>query len=231
LGVPLLAGTDTLNPFCFPGFSLHDELALLVTAGLSPMEALQSATRSAASYLGMLDSSGTVEKGKVADLLVLDANPLDNIRNTQQIAGVMIGGRFFPKPALDKMLAEAEALASLKSIAEPLLKTITDNGADAAVEQYHRLKSEQPASYEFGEDELIGLGDQLLSMKKVPEAIRILKLEVEIYPTSWNAHDSLADAYRTSGDKELAVANYKRSLELNPRDLNAITQLKALAQK
>jgi imidazolonepropionase-like amidohydrolase len=118
-GVPLLAGTDTGNPFCFPGFSLHDELALLVKAGLSPMEALQAATRSPATYLGMLDSFGTVEKGKTADLLVLDANPLDDIRNTQRIAGVMIGGRFFPKPALDKMLANVEALASLNSISEP----------------------------------------------------------------------------------------------------------------
>jgi imidazolonepropionase-like amidohydrolase len=165
-GVPLLAGTDTGNPFCFPGFSLHDELALLVTAGLSPMEALQAATRSAANYLGMLDSYGTVERGKTADLLVLDANPLDDIRNTRRIAGVMICGRFFSKPALDKMLADVEALASLKSIGEPLLKTISEKGADAAVEQYRRLKREQAASYEFGEDELIGLGYQLLSMKE-----------------------------------------------------------------
>lgn len=230
-GVPLLAGTDTLNPFCFPGFSLHDELALLVTAGLSPMEALQAATRSAASYLGMLDSYGTIEKGKMADLLVLNANPLDDIRNTQRIAGVMIGGRLFPKPALDKMLGDVEALASLKSISEPLLKTISENGASAAVEQYRRFKREQSASYEFGEDELIGLGYQLLSMKKVPEAIEIFKLEVDIYPQYWSAYDSLAEAYRASGDKDLAAANYKHSLDLNPKNGNAITQLKALSQK
>src|SRR5208283_905383 len=199
--VPLLAGTDTLNPFCFPGFSLHDELALLVTAGFSPMEALQAATRNAASYLGTLDSYGTVEKGKTADLVVLNANPLDDIRNTQKIAGVMIGGRLFPKPALDKMLADVEALAILKSISEPLLKTITESGASAAVEQYRRLKREQSASYEFGEDELIGLGYQLISMKKVPEAIEMFKLEVDTYPQYWNAYDSLADAYKASGDK------------------------------
>jgi cytosine/adenosine deaminase-related metal-dependent hydrolase len=66
-----------------------------------------------------LDSYGTVEKGKTADLLILDANPLDGIRHTQRIADVMIGGRFSPKPALDKMLADMEALASLKSISGP----------------------------------------------------------------------------------------------------------------
>ncbi len=230
-GVQFLAGTDTLNPFCFPGFSLHDERALLVTAGLSPMEALQAATRSAASYLGMLDSYGTVEKGKTADLVMLNVDPLDDIRNTRRIAGVMIGERFFPKPALDKMLADVEALASLKSISEPLLKAITENGAGAAVEQYRRLKREQSASYEFGEDELIGLGYQLLAMKKVPEAIEMFKLEIDIYPQYWNAYDCLADAYMASGDEDLAVANYKRSLDLNPKNGNAITQLKALSQK
>jgi len=202
-----------------------------VTARLSPMEALQAATRSAASYLGILDSYGTVEKGKTADLLVLDANPLADIRNTQRIAGVMIGGRLFPRRALDKMLADVEALASLKSISEPLLKTITENGADAAVEQYRRLKREQAGSYEFAEDELIGLGYQLLRMNKVPEAVEMFKLEVDVYPQYWNAYDSLADAYRASGDKDLAVANYKRSLALNPKNGNAITQLKVSSQK
>ena len=110
-GVPILAGTDVGNPFCFPGFSLHDELSLLARAGLTPMEALQAATRSAAEYLGILDSFGTVEKGKTADLVVLDANPLDDITNTQKIAGVMMGGRYFPKASLEKMLADVEALA------------------------------------------------------------------------------------------------------------------------
>ena len=93
------------------GFSLHDELALLATAGLTPMEALQAATRSAAEYLGILDSFGTVEKGKTADLVILDANPLDDITNTQKIAGVMMGGRYFPKASLEKMLADVEAVA------------------------------------------------------------------------------------------------------------------------
>jgi imidazolonepropionase-like amidohydrolase len=110
-GVQILAGTDVLNPFCFPGFSLHDELALLNGAGLTPMEAIQAATRGAADYLGILDSSGTVQKGKTADLVVLDANPLDDIRDTRKIAGVMLGGRYFPRSSLEKMLADVEAVA------------------------------------------------------------------------------------------------------------------------
>src|SRR5215831_16910256 len=115
-GVPILAGTDTLNPFCFPGFSLHDELTLLVKAGLTPMDALQAATRNAADYLGMLNSFGTVETGKTADLLLLNADPLADIRNTQKIAGVTMGGKFWPSSSLGQMLKDVEALAARKPI-------------------------------------------------------------------------------------------------------------------
>lgn len=97
-GVGILAGTDTLNPFCFPGFSLHDELGLLVRAGLSPMQALQAATLNPARFLGREKDFGTVENGKVADLVLLEANPLDDISNTKRITAVIYGGRFFPEP-------------------------------------------------------------------------------------------------------------------------------------
>src|SRR5690349_1348830 len=83
-GVPILAGTDTGNPFCFPGFSLHDELALLVIAGLTPVEALRAATINPAKFLGIEDKAGTIAPGKLADLVLLDANPLTDIRNTQR---------------------------------------------------------------------------------------------------------------------------------------------------
>lgn len=113
-GVPLLAGSDDLNPYVFPGFSLHDELKLLVEAGLSPLQALQTATLNPATYFGLSDSLGTVEKGKWADLLLLDANPLENISNTSKIAGVVANGHYYSKEALQQMLKEAEAMVDKK---------------------------------------------------------------------------------------------------------------------
>jgi imidazolonepropionase-like amidohydrolase len=107
-GVKMLAGTDVSNPFCFPGFSLHDELELLVKAGFTPLEALQSATRGPAEFLGKQRDLGTVETGKWADLVLLDADPLADITNTRKIAGVMIAGKFLPKSELDAMLAKAK---------------------------------------------------------------------------------------------------------------------------
>ena len=95
-GVPILAGTDAGNKGSEPGDSLHRELELLVEAGLTPMEALQSATRNAAAYLGKQKEWGTIEKGRVADLVLLDANPLEDIRNTRRIAAVVVRGRVVP---------------------------------------------------------------------------------------------------------------------------------------
>jgi imidazolonepropionase-like amidohydrolase len=111
-GVPILAGTDTAAGVrVYPGFSLHEELELLVQAGLTPMEALQAATRNAGEYLGLADT-GTIEKGKRADLVLLDANPLADIKNTRKIQGVVLAGRYFSRADLDHLLAGVEAEAA-----------------------------------------------------------------------------------------------------------------------
>jgi|SRR3989475_1503466 len=107
--VPFMAGSDLGTAYTYPGFSLHDELALLVEAGLTPMQGLQTATRNPAHFLGLQDSLGTVEEGRTADLIILDANPLEDIRNTQKIAAVIINGRFLNRGELDKLLTQAEA--------------------------------------------------------------------------------------------------------------------------
>ena len=107
-GVPLLAGTDTGNPFCFPGFSLHEELALMVIGGLTPSEALRAATLNPARFLGLEKTLGTIEPGKFADLVLLDADPLADIRNTQRINAVISNGRLLDRKALNKMLTQAE---------------------------------------------------------------------------------------------------------------------------
>jgi imidazolonepropionase-like amidohydrolase len=104
-GVPVLAGTDLGNPFIFAGFSLHDELETFVQqAGLKPFDALQTATINPARYLGMEKSHGTIAKGKVADLILLDANPLTDISNTRKINAVVVNGRLLKRQDLDEML-------------------------------------------------------------------------------------------------------------------------------
>lgn len=111
-GLPMMAGTDLGQPFVLPGFNLHDELALFVQAGLTPGEALKTATYNPAKFLGMLDRLGTVETGKLADLVLLDANPLEDIHNTQKIRAVVLNGRYLDRAALDTLLADAASFAS-----------------------------------------------------------------------------------------------------------------------
>jgi hypothetical protein len=110
-GVPFLAGTDSApGIYIIPGFSLHDELANFVEAGFTPMEALQTATSNAARFLGR-DDLGAVKPDGLADLVLLGANPLNDIQNTKKINAVVVNGSFLDRNALDRMLAQVEASA------------------------------------------------------------------------------------------------------------------------
>jgi hypothetical protein len=112
-GLTLLAGTDIGAPLLVPGFSMHDELKLLVErAGLTPLQALQAATLAPARVMGLQDSLGSVETGKLADLLILDANPLEAIDNSRRIHAVVANGRLFTRTDLDQKLAQAAAAAA-----------------------------------------------------------------------------------------------------------------------
>jgi predicted amidohydrolase len=111
-GVPMLAGTDVTNPYCLPGFSLHDELARLVGAGLTPLAALQAATLNPARFLHVTDSLGTVDVGKVADLVLLDGDPLADIRNVSRIAAVVVNGRLIDGAARERLLNDAAQTSS-----------------------------------------------------------------------------------------------------------------------
>jgi hypothetical protein len=121
-GVLLMSGTDVPVPLTVPGFSLHDELETMADVGLSPYDILRTSTYNPALYLGELDEFGTIEVGKRADLVLLEANPLEDIVNTRKIAGVMVRGRYFDRADLDTILdlvvADYEKAATTQTIIE-----------------------------------------------------------------------------------------------------------------
>lgn len=111
-GVPFMAGTDVAIAFVYPGYSLHEELQLMVNKiGMQPMEVLAAATTHPARFFGMEDSLGTIEPGKIADLVLLDGDPLEDISHTQEISAVILNGRYHPKAALQDMLDKVAAAA------------------------------------------------------------------------------------------------------------------------
>jgi len=120
------------------------------------------------------------------------------------------------------------AFDSRRSIAQALSATIATSGVDLAEKQYHELKAAHSATYSFDEGELNSLGYELIRTKRFKDAIRILQLNVEAFPESSNVYDSLAEAYMDDGDKARAVVNYRRSVELNPKNRNAIVWLEKL---
>lgn len=118
-----------------------------------------------------------------------------------------------------------------QSIAQVIYKTIKEKNIDAAINQYRDLKQTQADAYNFRETELNDLGYHLLAKQKVKEAIEIFKLNVEAFPDAFNTYDSLGEAYMINGDKELAIQNYKKSLELNPKNSGAVAAIKKLEEK
>ena len=115
-----------------------------------------------------------------------------------------------------------------RSITETLAPTIASRGVDAAVKQYNDLKAGEPTTYNFDEGELNTLGYQLIRAKKFKEAIRIFELNVEAYPQSSNAYDSLAEGYLDAGDKALAIVNYRKAIQLNPKNGNSVSMLQKI---
>jgi hypothetical protein len=112
-GVPFLAGTDTpAGVDLIPGISLHLELQRFVAAGFTPLEALQTATLNPAKFFGKLNDYGTVQQGRVADLLLLDANPLEDISNTRKIAAIVTDGRYLSSEDLTQLRTKLKTLAA-----------------------------------------------------------------------------------------------------------------------
>jgi CubicO group peptidase (beta-lactamase class C family) len=132
---------------------------------------------------------------------------------SQKIAGILFGKPYKPP---------------VRDIADTLFNTVMEKDVQTAIKQYRELKATQKDAYDFSEPQLNRLGYQLLQMKRVKDAIEILKLNVEMFPQGFNTYDSLAEAYMENGDKILAIQNYKKSLELNPKNTGAVEKLKKL---
>jgi|GEM_PF-816007 len=162
---------------------------------------------------------GSLKDGYEANFLVLTADPLADFANIKKISARIKKGHALDVPA--------EA-AKLPSITDAIGHTLMSENVAAAIERYRQLKKEHSAEYDFSEKELNALGYELIKRKRITDAIEIFKLNVEMFPAGSNAYDSLGEAYLLNNDRDLAIKNYKKSIELNPKNTNAIEVLKKL---
>jgi tetratricopeptide (TPR) repeat protein len=247
-GVPLLAGTDSTDIGPVAGVSLHQELQELVTSGLTPWQALQTATVNAARFLHHENEFGDVAAGQRADLLLLDANPLEDIRHTQQIRGVMLRGEWHEagdlarwreqvKAGFERDLTRAQAMLAGdpaaaqaffqendpfdRLLGAALRETARKRGADALLELLRGIHERQVNSRFVSEAFINQLGYTLLKTDQKPAGVAVLRLNTELYPSSANTYDSLGEALVGAGDTEHATDLYRKALEVNPNYVNA----------
>jgi tetratricopeptide (TPR) repeat protein len=221
-GVPLMTGTDAPLDLVPPGFALHEELRLFVAAGLTPYDALVAATRTPAEQLGLGARAGTIAPGKAADLVLLDTNPLTDIRATEAIAGVWVRGRYWPR---QRLRATLDSIAAAHRVRDrhlaPVLEAIGGANARRVLERHTASGDTTTALAQMVESAVNGLGYQLLRRGEVDSALAVFILNTEHFPRAFNTWDSLGEAYLAKGDSARAIENYERSLELNPGNTNA----------
>lgn len=186
-GVPVLLGTDAGNNFVLPGASVHDELAQLVRAGLTPYQALRAATAAPAAFLGAGDGAGTVAAGAPADLLLVLGNPLDDVANAALIAGVMSAGRWLPADSLRAMRA---AVADALEPEAELVRRMEADGLDAALAWLERTPSISIRPRALNE-----LAYQLWKLEdRLPDAVRVFEANVRLHPEWVPGRESLVEA-------------------------------------
>jgi tetratricopeptide (TPR) repeat protein len=227
-GVKILAGSDYTNPGTYAGFSLHDELQLLVEGGLTPAQALKTATVNPAAYLRKEADYGRIAPGQYASLVLLDANPLASIGNTRKIAGVFLKGHYFAQPELAQLLVQAQKNAARIPVSGWFMRNLKSQGLAKAQARLDSLVQQKPDTYDYSENVLVSLGYQLLAGKQLKPALAIFQLSTALYPTSSNTYDSYAEALAADGQKALAIQNYEKSLALDPTNTNAVDMVRKL---
>jgi hypothetical protein len=227
-GVPLMTGTDSEGLGAQPGFGLHTELELFVRSGMQPIDALRAATIVPARVMQIADSVGTVEAAKIADLVLLDADPLTDIRNTRRIVGVFKAGRWITREVAGTMLDSlTRSYAPVQTALSAFMQALEQKGAAAAMAVYRA--SPQPALIAKPVERVINsYGYRVMGENRIKEAIEIFRLNTVAFPTEYNTWDSLAEAYMNDGQNDLAITYYRKVLELRPGDENATRMLKRL---
>jgi adenine deaminase len=217
-----MAGTDFYLFGSPAGSSLHTELEALVHAGLTPYQSLAATTTVPAKFLGRARTSGSIAVGKVADLLVLDANPLDDIRNTRRIQGVVVRGRWTSKGSLD---SASSVLERRLAPAHRLIDDLWKNGA--------RASALEPGAQAIGvsASALAQIVRGLVTAHRAADAVAVSALLTTRYAQSADSWVQAADARLANADTTGALAAYDHALFLDPGNVAAQSRISTLRER
>jgi imidazolonepropionase-like amidohydrolase len=218
-GVQLAAGTDSelgSNLNLMPGWALHDELAIYQSVGMTPYEALRAATVAAAQYMNET-KEGVIAVGSRADFILLEHDPLKDVANTAAPLATIAGGRWYARAQLD------EKLKAIQSLFQPLeqrmlaLDPALQTGDPATIVKALDALTNPPAEVRaFVESEINRIGYRLMSQNKIAAAVDAFQVNVQEFPNSANAYDSLGEALLKAGDRDRAIAAYQKALVADP---------------
>lgn len=221
-GVKMLAGTDVPNPYVMTGISLHEELEEFVRVGLSPAEALKTATLYPAQYFDQSNTFGKVKKEFIADLVILNKNPLEDISNTKDINSVIYDGKLISTDDLNVIKLNQQRMVSSNSITDFdqfIYMNVTKFGMDSLMKMYSPLKSND--SYILNKDHLLRLSETLYKGLEISEAIKALQWNVSLFPEDEHSYLALGKMFLEQADTLRAIPNLKKTIELNPNQSEA----------
>ncbi len=229
-GVMVLAGTDASTAGVYPGYSLSEELQEVVSAGLTPMQALRTATRNPGDFVartrpGAGMGFGRVAEGFRADLVLLDRNPLEDIGNVSAISGIVLRGRWFSSQELQSELARLDAsFEDLRTPIKQLEQMIFDGRIEEARAVFDATREARPGAILFsqyvpffvGYGFLYGEGGFNPDPRRLEVALGLYRMYAETYPEFHSAHYLLAKAQQANGHREAAIASAKEALRIHP---------------
>ncbi len=232
-GILQVIGTDASLPGLFPGKAAHRELTELVKAGLSNFDALAVGTRNAGEFVRRyIDDEarfGQVRPGFRADLVLLEGNPLDDIRNARAVSAVAVNGRYFDRAVLDERRALLRVQYAALNAANDAIDAALEAGDAPAVARELLKRHENDAEIAATiENRFNAAGYAAAFAGDLERSRQILRLNTELFPASANTWDSLAEITLMSGDRQGALALYRKALEVNPGFSHAAQQIERI---
>lgn len=233
-GVMIVTGSDAPLPGLHPGKSVHGEMRELVKAGFSYFETLSAATRTAGELVARFVDPGArigrVEPGYEADLVLLQDNPLEDIRHAAEISGVMSDGRWHPRSELERLRRErSERYAVLSSVSETLRAAVAEGSPAADLRALLGSSGiDDPDGQEFARTVIESVALGAYRAGDIQEVLRVVTLNTELFPGSAEGWDTLGQVYEATGELGKALAAYRRALEADPAFEHARRQAVAI---